>query len=219
LLEKKNYDDLRAEAQGPRIVAVLALPKKEPIWTFRFSASLSGDAPRILLRRTVVSRIGLPGALTMPCKRRFVAWERHRERICQRQARRCTSSAIERLSAAGEIVLFDRSWYERTGVERVMGFCSKEQYERFLAVCPQIEKGLIYGGIQLIKYSEVSPDEQTKRFKGRANDRTKIWKLSPMDQELHHRSYDCSRARDESSLRSQPNPDNSCASDTAARRQ
>ena len=98
---------------------------------------------------------------------------------------------------AGEIVIFDRSWYNRAGVERVMGFCTDEQYDRFLKICPAWEKDIISAGVTLIKYwFEVSKDEQTRRFAGRINDLRKIWKLSPMDLESHRRWYDYSRARD-----------------------
>ncbi len=104
---------------------------------------------------------------------------------------------FEHFPAGGEIVLFDRSWYNRAGVERVMGFCSDEQYERFLRVCPAWENDIINAGVTLIKYwFEVSKDEQTRRFAERINDQRKIWKLSPMDLESHRRWYDYSRARD-----------------------
>jgi polyphosphate kinase len=99
--------------------------------------------------------------------------------------------------AAGEVVLFDRSWYNRAGVERVMGFCTDEEYERFLKVCPAWEKDIIDAGVTLIKYwFEVGQEEQTRRFSARINDPRKIWKLSPMDLEAHRRWYDYSRARD-----------------------
>jgi polyphosphate kinase len=105
---------------------------------------------------------------------------------------------IEHFPAAGEIVIFDRSWYNRAGVERVMGFCTEEEYERFLRTCPAWEADLINSGITLIKYwFEVSKEEQTRRFTERINDPRKIWKLSPMDLESHRRWYDFSRARDE----------------------
>ncbi len=104
---------------------------------------------------------------------------------------------IERFPAGGEIVLFDRSWYNRAGVERVMGFCADAQYERFQTVCPQVERFIVDSGIQLIKYwFEVSMDEQTRRFQDRITDPRKIWKLSPMDLESHRRWYDYSRAKD-----------------------
>jgi polyphosphate kinase 2 len=104
---------------------------------------------------------------------------------------------FEHFPAGGEIVLFDRSWYNRAGVERVMGFCSDEQYDRFLQICPAWENDIINADVTLIKYwFEVSKDEQTRRFSERIDDLRKIWKLSPMDLESHRRWYDYSRARD-----------------------
>jgi polyphosphate kinase 2 len=101
------------------------------------------------------------------------------------------------LPAAGEVVLFDRSWYNRAGVERVMGFATQEQVDRFLLMTPMVEKAIIDSGIILIKYwLEVSMDEQAKRFEERNVDYRKIWKLSPMDLEAQARWYDYSRARD-----------------------
>ncbi len=105
---------------------------------------------------------------------------------------------IGHLPAAGEIVIFDRSWYNRAGVERVMEFCSMEQVKRFLEVAPEVEKAIVESGIVLIKYwLEVSPDEQTRRLEARINDPRKIWKLSPMDLKSYNRWYDYSRARDD----------------------
>jgi polyphosphate kinase 2 len=99
--------------------------------------------------------------------------------------------------AAGEVVIFDRSWYNRAGVERVMGFCSEKQAERFLEVTPLVEKAMSESGILLLKYwLEVSPEEQTRRLESRIDDGRKIWKLSPMDLESYSRWYDYSRARD-----------------------
>ncbi|MBV9274062.1 MAG: polyphosphate kinase 2 [Verrucomicrobia bacterium] len=104
---------------------------------------------------------------------------------------------FQHLPAAGEVVIFDRSWYNRAGVERVMGFCTDEEYERFLRVCPAWERDLIEAGITLIKYwFEISQEEQTRRFSERINDPRKIWKLSPMDLESHRRWYAYARARD-----------------------
>lgn len=101
------------------------------------------------------------------------------------------------LPAAGEVVLFDRSWYNRAGVERVMGFASEEQVKHFLAFTPAVERAIINSGVILIKYwLEVSQENQTKRFQERIDDYRKIWKLSPMDLESHRRWYDFSRARD-----------------------
>jgi polyphosphate kinase len=105
---------------------------------------------------------------------------------------------MRHLPAAGEIVIFDRSWYNRAGVERVMEFCSMEQVKRFLEVTPEFEKAMVDSGIQLIKYwLEVSPEEQTRRLEGRIDDPRKIWKLSPMDLKSYSRWYDYSRARDD----------------------
>jgi polyphosphate kinase 2 len=99
--------------------------------------------------------------------------------------------------AAGEIVIFDRSWYNRAGVEYVMGFCTPAQHKRFLSLCPQMEKYIIEGGIILIKlWLEVGMDEQERRFKARIDDPLRQWKLSPMDTESFGRWYDYSRARD-----------------------
>ena len=105
---------------------------------------------------------------------------------------------LPHLPAAGEIVIFDRSWYNRAGVERVMGFCPEEEAKRFLGVVPLFEKLMVESGIRLLKYwLEVSPEEQTRRLEARIDDGRKIWKLSPMDLESYSRWYDYSRARDE----------------------
>ena len=99
--------------------------------------------------------------------------------------------------AAGEIVIFDRSWYNRAGVEHVMGFCTKEQHARFLDRCPQIEKYIVDGGIQLIKiWLEVGDKEQKRRFEARIEDPVRQWKLSPMDLPSRSKWYEYSRARD-----------------------
>jgi len=99
--------------------------------------------------------------------------------------------------AAGEIVIFDRSWYNRAGVEYVMGFCTPEQHDRFLKVCPEFEKHIVDNGIRLLKYwLEVNNKEQKRRFEARIDDRIRQWKLSPMDLPSRERWYDYSRARD-----------------------
>jgi len=99
--------------------------------------------------------------------------------------------------AAGEVVIFDRSWYNRAGVERVMGFCTDEQAEGFLRAAPLVEKAMVDSGIILLKYwLEVSPEEQTRRLEARITDGRKIWKLSPMDLKSYSRWFDYSRARD-----------------------
>ena len=105
---------------------------------------------------------------------------------------------VPHFPAAGEVIIFDRSWYNRAGVERVMGFCSERELKRFLLLCPLWERIVVDSGIILIKYwFEVSQEEQTRRFEARINDGRKVWKLSPMDLESHRRWYDFSRARDE----------------------
>ncbi len=105
---------------------------------------------------------------------------------------------VAHLPAAGEMVLFDRSWYNRAGVEKVMGFCTEEEYEEFLRSCPEFERMLVRSGIKLIKYYfSVSDEEQEKRFQVRIQDRTKRWKLSPMDLESRSKWVEYSKAKDE----------------------
>jgi polyphosphate kinase 2 len=105
---------------------------------------------------------------------------------------------IPHLPAAGEIVIFNRSWYNRAGVERVMGFCTEDQAKRFLQLAPLFEKAVVESDIILLKYwLEVSPKEQTRRLESRIDDGRKIWKLSEMDLKSYSRWYDYSRARDE----------------------
>jgi polyphosphate kinase len=104
---------------------------------------------------------------------------------------------IEQFPAAGEIVIFDRSWYNRAGVEYVMGFCSERDHRKFLDTCPQIERYIVDAGIHLLKlWLEVGQDEQERRFNARIDDPLRQWKLSPMDLESYRRWYDYSRARD-----------------------
>ena len=105
---------------------------------------------------------------------------------------------VSQLPAAGEMVLFDRSWYNRAGVERVMGFCTEEEYQEFLRACPEFERMLIRSGIIIIKYwFSVSDEEQERRFTARIKDPTKRWKLSPMDLASRARWVDYSMAKDE----------------------
>ena len=104
---------------------------------------------------------------------------------------------LQHFPAAGEVVIFDRSWYNRAGVEHVMGFCSDKEHKRFLEICPQIEKFMVEGGVILIKlWMEVSDEEQKRRFEARIEDPVRQWKLSPMDLPSRTRWYDYSRARD-----------------------
>ncbi len=105
---------------------------------------------------------------------------------------------MQHFPAAGEIVIFDRSWYNRAGVEHVMGFCTKKQHRRFLELCPEIEQYIVSAGIILIKYwLEVSNQEQERRFKARIDDPLRQWKLSPMDLPSRERWYEYSLARDQ----------------------
>ncbi|MEM7213745.1 MAG: polyphosphate kinase 2 [Pseudomonadota bacterium] len=104
---------------------------------------------------------------------------------------------LSRFPSRGEVVLFDRSWYNRAGVERVMGFCSDHEYHRFLETVPTFERMFTEGGIRLIKYwFDVSMEEQERRFRARIDDPRKTWKLSPMDVQSYRRWYDYSHARD-----------------------
>jgi polyphosphate kinase 2 len=105
---------------------------------------------------------------------------------------------LPHLPAAGEIVIFDRSWYNRAGVERVMGFCTDEQARKFLKAAPLVEQAIVDSGVILLKYwLEVTPEEQTRRLKDRIDDGRKLWKLTGMDLKSYRRWYDYSRARDD----------------------
>ena len=105
---------------------------------------------------------------------------------------------VPHFPAAGEVVIFDRSWYNRAGIERVMGFCTEEEVQKFLEGAPFVERTMVESGIILLKYwLEVSPDEQTRRLESRMNDRRKVWKLSDMDLKSYSRWWDYERARDD----------------------
>src|SRR3990167_2655943 len=105
---------------------------------------------------------------------------------------------IQHLPAAGEMVLLDRSWYNRAGVERVMGYCTEEEYREFLRSCPEFERMLVRSGILVIKYwFSVSDEEQERRFQGRIYDPTRRWKLSPMDLQSRSKWIEYSKAKDE----------------------
>ena len=105
---------------------------------------------------------------------------------------------VPHFPAGGEVVIFDRSWYNRAGVERVMGFCSESEVQRFLAMAPAVEEAMVHSGIILLKYwLEISPEVQTERLTARIDDPRKTWKLSPMDLESYSRWNDYSRARDD----------------------
>ena len=148
----------------------------------RDAAGKGGVIKRITQRMN--PRICRVVALTTPTERERTQWYFQRY--------------VAHLPAAGELVLFDRSWYNRAGVERVMGFCTDEEYREFLNSCPEFERMLIRSGVKLIKYwFSVSDEEQERRFQDRIHDPTKRWKLSPMDLESRRRWQDYSRAKDE----------------------
>src|SRR6185503_13592696 len=152
------------------------------IFEGRDSAGKGGVIKRITQRLN--PRICRVAALPAPSEREKTQW------YFQRYA--------AHLPSGGEMVLCDRSWYNRAGVERVMGFCTEEEYLEFLHTCPEFERMLIRSGTILIKYwFSVSDDEQEKRFQARIKDPTKRWKLSPMDLESRRRWQDYSRAKDE----------------------
>jgi polyphosphate kinase len=148
----------------------------------RDAAGKGGTIKRIVERTN--PRVVRVAALGTPTEREKTQW------YFQRYA--------AHLPAGGEIVLFDRSWYNRAGVERVMGFCTDAEYQDFLRSCPEFEAMLIHAGIVLVKYwFSVSDDEQERRFRSRIEDPEKRWKLSPMDLEARARWADYSRAKDE----------------------
>ncbi len=152
------------------------------IFEGRDAAGKGGTIKRII--QNLNPRICKVVALATPTEREKTQWYFQRY--------------VPHLPAAGEMVLFDRSWYNRAGVEKVMGFCSNDEYWEFLRSCPNFERMLIRSGIILIKYwFSVSQDEQEKRFKSRLNDPTKRWKLSPMDVKSMEKYEEYSKAKDE----------------------
>ncbi|MFI2753527.1 polyphosphate kinase 2 [Cellulomonas sp. P22] len=162
-----------ARATGARIVV---------IFEGRDAAGKGGTIKRIT--EYLSPRVARIAALPTPTERERTQWYYQRY--------------IEHLPAAGEIVLFDRSWYNRAGVERVMGFCTPQEYAQFMRQTPIFEQMLVEDGILLRKYwFSVSDDEQLKRFRSRMGDPVRQWKLSPMDLESIHRWEDYSRAKDE----------------------
>ncbi len=152
------------------------------IFEGRDAAGKGGTIKRIT--ESLNPRIVRVVALPTPTERERVQWYFQRY--------------VAHLPASGEIVLFDRSWYNRAGVERVMGFCTEGEYREFLRSCPEFERMLVRSGVILIKYwFSVSDDEQEHRFEARLDDPTKRWKLSPMDLESRSRWVEYSRAKDE----------------------
>jgi polyphosphate kinase 2 len=161
------------KAKGPKIVV---------IFEGRDAAGKGGVIKRIAERTN--PRICRVVALPAPTEREKTQWYFQRY--------------VAHLPAAGEIVLFDRSWYNRAGVERVMGFCTEEEYQEFMRSCPEFERMLVRSGIQLIKYwFSVSDEEQERRFQARVHDPMRRWKLSPMDLESRARWVEYSRSKDE----------------------
>jgi len=152
------------------------------IFEGRDTAGKGGTIKRIMERLN--ARYCRVVALGMPTERERTQWYFQRY--------------IAHLPAAGEIVLFDRSWYNRAGVERVMGFCTEEEHEEFFRTCPQLERALVRSGIILVKYwLSLSDDEQERRFTERITNPGKRWKLSPMDLEARARWVDYAEAKDE----------------------
>jgi polyphosphate kinase 2 len=184
-LDRKTYEAELARLQGELVKLQLWVQHTQTkaivIFEGRDAAGKGGVIKRITERTS--PRVFRVEALPAPS-------ERQKTQIFAQRY-------IERFPAGGEIVLFDRSWYNRAGVDRVMGFATEEQYTRFLKLIPATERALVEGGLPIIKYwFEVSQEEQTRRFEDRISDPRKIWKLSPMDLESHRRWYDYSRARD-----------------------
>jgi polyphosphate kinase 2 len=160
------------KAEGLRVVV---------IFEGRDAAGKGGVIKRITERTS--ARSWRVAALAAPTERERTQW------YFQRYA--------EHLPAAGEVVLFDRSWYNRAGVERVMGFCTEAEYQEFMRSCPEFERMLVHAGIILIKYwFSVSDAEQERRFQARLDDPMRRWKLSPMDLQARERWVDYSRAKD-----------------------
>jgi polyphosphate kinase 2 len=160
------------KATGTRVVVV---------FEGRDAAGKGGAIKTITLRLN--PRFARVAALGTPTERERTQWYFQRY--------------VEHLPAAGEMVLFDRSWYNRAGVERVMGFCTEEEYLEFMRSCPEFERMLVRSGITLVKYwFSVSDAEQERRFQSRIDDPTKRWKLSPMDLESRARWVEYSRAKD-----------------------
>jgi polyphosphate kinase len=167
----KQQEHIRA--QGLRVVV---------IFEGRDAAGKGGAIQRIT--ETLNPRAARVVALSAPTEREKTQWYFQRY--------------VTHLPAAGEMVLFDRSWYNRAGVERVMGFATNEEYREFLRSCPEFERMLIRSGIQIIKYwFSVSDAEQERRFQARVQNPAKRWKLSPMDLEARNRWVEFSRAKDE----------------------
>jgi polyphosphate kinase 2 len=185
-IDKKTYEDelIKLQIELVKLQEWIKHQGLKVVILFegRDAAGKGGTIKRITLRLN--PRICRVVALGVPTEREKTQWYFQRY--------------VAHLPAAGEMVLFDRSWYNRAGVERVMGFCSDEEYREFLRSTPEFERMLIRSGIILLKYwFSVSDEEQEKRFQARLHDPTKRWKLSPMDLESRRRWEDYSKAKDE----------------------
>jgi len=185
-LDKKFYEEELVRLQVELVKLQEWLREKElkvvVIFEGRDAAGKGGTIKRITQRLN--PRVCRVAALPVPTEREKTQW------YFQRYA--------THLPANGEMVLFDRSWYNRAGVERVMSFCTEEEYKEFLRACPEYERMLIRSGIILIKYwFSVSDEEQERRFQARIDDPTKRWKLSPMDMTARSKWVDYSKAKDE----------------------
>ena len=184
-LKRKRYEAELAPLQG-ELVALQEWVKSTGakiciVFEGRDTAGKGGTIKRITER--VSPRVFRVAALPTPTERQ--------------KSQMYIQRYMEHFPAAGEVVIFDRSWYNRAGVELVMGFCTPDQTEHFLQMTPLVERAMVDSGIILIKYwLEVSKDEQTRRLQSRINDPRKTWKLSPMDLESYGRWYDYARARD-----------------------
>ena len=183
---RKEYERRLAELQVELVKlqhwVVHKQMKVVVVFEGRDAAGKGGTIKRITERLN--PRVCRVAALPMPTERDQTQWYFQRY--------------IAHLPAGGEIVMFDRSWYNRAGVERVMGFCTEEQYREFLRSCPEFERMLVRAGIRLIKYwFSVSNEEQERRFQRRIEDPRRRWKLSPMDLESRERWVEYSRAKDQ----------------------
>ena len=185
-MKRKAYEKELARLQGELVELQEWIRHKGlkvvVIFEGRDTAGKGGTIKRITARLN--PRVVRVVALGVPTEREKTQWYFQRY--------------VQHLPAAGEMVLFDRSWYNRAGVERVMGFCTDEEYWEFLRSCPEFERMLVRSGIILIKYwLSVSDEEQKRRFEARINDPSKRWKFSPMDIESYKRWVDYSKAKDQ----------------------
>jgi polyphosphate kinase 2 len=184
-MKRREYEEEMARLQG-ELVALQEWVKSSGakiliVFEGRDTAGKGGTIKRITDR--VSPRVFRVVALTAPTERE--------------KSQMYIQRYIQHFPAAGEVAIFDRSWYNRAGVERVMGFCTPQESERFLEQVPGVEKAMVESGIILLKYwLEVSPEEQTRRLRSRIHDQRKVWKLSAMDLKSYGRWYDYSRARD-----------------------